>query len=120
MPNARKTEDLDDWRREMLALHHHLHKKMTDARQCPVCGNDAPSRFWVDRRWELTEWSDAALQSLWHAVQETVRTYGEGWAIWRPVAQAAAQKPLPRKLQHEEVPISALRASREGGYHWGK
>ena len=33
---------------------------------------------------------------------------------------AAAKKPLPHKLQQEEVPITALRASKDGGYHWGK
>jgi hypothetical protein len=78
------------------------------------------SRLWVDRRSETTEWTDTALQSLWHAVQETVRTFGEGWSIWHAVALAAAKKPLPHKLQQEEVPITALRASKEGGYHWGK
>ena len=96
-------------------------RDITYATQCPVCGGDVSSRFRVDnRRSELTEWNDAALQSLWHAVQETVRTHGEGWTLWRPVTQAAAQKPLPHKLQQEEVPSSVLRASKEGGYHSGK
>ncbi len=117
---TKDSEDLETWRREMLALHHHLHEKITDATQCPVCGNDGPSRLWVDRRSATTEWTDAALQALWHAVQATVRTFGEGWSIWHAVAQPAAKKPLPHKLQQEEVPITALRASREGGYHWGK
>jgi hypothetical protein len=117
---TKHSKDLETWRREILALHHHLHEKITDATQCPVCGNEGPSRLWVDRRSETTEWTDTALQSLWHAVQQTVRTFGEGWSIWHAVAQAAAKKPLPHKLQQEEVPITALRASKEGGYHWGK
>ena len=108
---------LEQRRRELVAVHDAVHEKVTQRELCPVCNG---ARLRQDVRRQGQDWNFGAVRLLWEAVVDTINQYGTGWSAWRPVFKAEVQRSLPPKLQMENIPLDQVEELPEGVFKWGR